>query len=704
MNIPKVHKIFILSIAVAAFIFWAIYRFAPMLPIPGIEIGIVYAMGIVAILLVLFVLTYSLRRRLAKGMPGRLDTWLWAHFYLGLLALFIIALHAEFRFGLNYGTFAAIMLLLVIATGVVVRFYYVRAPSTIAFDQEKVLSQVDEVKKSISDLLVGKSKPFTKIIGSELNTPSPLSSSKGYWQELLSKGEIISDEERNDFEKAVGLLEKKANLESLSISQLRYKPIFQSWLAVHLIVTAGLIAFIPFHVLDDTFRVFQPIASDFGNPQECRACHQRQYDEWIGSMHAYAQVSPVFVAFNDAVKNRGLGPFCVKCHSPIGIEIGEGALTPNKERAPISLMGVQCDTCHIIDRNHGLVSGRFPLSEGRTKYGPFGSGKDGDPKAVRNPFHRSVKADFIQSSEFCGSCHDVTDTKDLRIEEAFTEWKESVYAEKGITCQDCHMRALPGVAGQEKVKGPAAIMYGVDLPERLLSDHSFIGPDNHLIDNFPYPDYPEENARIQRTYLEKKKYLLENCATVEIIAPDKIKPSSKFEVEVKVTNTGAGHGIPTGFTAERQVWIEVIVKDAAGKVLFVSGDLDANKDLRNNHSHAVEAGDVPLDKYLVNFQSKFTRGRPDGTIEEVLNPTRACDIIKNNILPNESKSGYYPITVPPDVEGPLTVDVRLRYRNLPPYLLDFLGVSELKDRLVINDMTTASKNITIDSFKAAKRD
>jgi len=50
------------------------------------------------------------------------------------------------------------------------------------------------------------------------------------------------------------------------------------------------------------------------------------------------------------------------------------------------------------------------------------------------------------------------------------------------------------------------------------------------------------------------------------------------------------------------------------------------------------------------------------------------------------------------------VDVRLRYRNLPPYLLDFLGVSELKDRLVINDMTTASKNITIDSFKAAKRD
>ncbi|MCK5709937.1 MAG: hypothetical protein KAI07_05300, partial [Deltaproteobacteria bacterium] len=229
-----------------------------------------------------------------------------------------------------------------------------------------------------------------------------------------------------------------------------------------------------------------------------------------------------------------------------------------------------------------------------------------------------------------------------------------------------------------------------------LSDHSFIGPDNHLIDDFPYPDNPEENARIQRTYLEKKNYLLQNCAEIEIIAPQEIRASSQFEVEVKVTNTGAGHGIPTGFTAERQVWIEIVVKDAMGRVLFVSGDLDNNKDLRNNHSHAVEAGEVPLDKYLVNFQSKFIRGRPgDGKPEEILLPTLAFRIEKNNIMPFESKSGNYSITVPGDVKGPLFVEARLRYRNLPPYILDILGVSELKGRLVINDMASAKKTISV---------
>ena len=189
---------------------------------------------------------------------------------------------------------------------------------------------------------------------------------------------------------------------------------------------------------------------------------------------------------------------------------------------------------------------------------------------------------------------------------------------------------------------------------------------------------------------------------MEIISPDKVAPSSEFEVEVKVTNTGAGHGIPTGFTAERQVWIEIVVTDANGNLLFVSGDLDSNKDLRNNHSHEVETGKVPLDEWLVNFQSKFIRGGPGGVPEEVLLPTRAFRIEKNNIMPFQSKSGIYPVNVPSDAQGPLNVDVRLRYRNLPPYLLDFLGVGELKDRLVINDMATADKEIEVEPLKTTK--
>lgn len=704
IRISSTHKKFILFTVASGFLLWVVSRWGPMMPVPWMEEGVVYFFGILAVLVILLLLTYSLRKRLARRMPGRLDNWLLAHIYLGILGLFIVGLHAQFRFGWNFSTAGVIFFALVILTGIIGRYFYTVLPSSISSEQKDILSQAGRVTDEIKQLMNEKSRAFQKIIGSELNTPSPLSGKPDYWLELHSRVEIIPEAEREDFRSAVSLLEEKAKLEAESVGQVKYKPLFSSWLTAHLIVTIGLIVMIPLHVLDTTFRVFPPTASDFEGPEQCRQCHQRQYDEWIGSMHAYAQVSPVFVAFNEKVKNMGTGPFCVRCHTPIGIAIGEKGTTPNEQRAPISLMGVQCDVCHRVEKNHGLVSGKFPLYPGRTKYGLFGSGHNGDKKAVMNEFHKSKQGEFLRTSEFCGSCHDVVDAKDLRIEEAFTEWKQSVYAEKGITCQDCHMRALPGKADQEKVMGPAAVMFGVDLPDRPLSDHSFIGPDNHLIDSFPYPDNPEENARIQRNYLEKKKYLLQNCATLEIVAPDFVSAPSDFDIEVKITNTGAGHGIPTGFTAERQVWIEIIVKDGDGNVLFVSGDLDSNKDLRNDHSHAVESGEVPLDKWLVNLQSQFVRGRADGTVEEVLLPTFAFDIVKHNLMPNESKSGYYPVSLPAGVKGPISVDARLRYRNLPPYLLDFLGVGELKSRLVIVDMAGDSKKISLDIPKTALKD
>ena len=700
-SISQMHKRLALFTLVAGFIFWAIYRFAPYLPIPGIEKGTVYLLGIVAVLLILFVMTYSLRKRLVKGIPGRLDNWLWAHIYLGILALFIIALHAEFRFGWDYNTAAVIFLALVIITGVVGRYFFTRFPSSIASEQEKVISQLDEVKKSINELMAGSSRPFQKIIGSELNTPSPLSPTQEYWEELLGKGAILQEEEKEDFRKAVLLLEQKAKLDAQSVSQLKYKPLFRGWLVAHLVVTGGLIVLIPLHILDDSFRAFQPTASDFGSPQECRQCHQRQYDEWIMSMHAYGQVSPVAFELNAKVQedSKGkVGVFCFKCHAPVSIAIGEDAIMPNDKRAPIGVLGVQCDSCHTIGKDHGLVSGDFPLEPGRTKFGPFGAGSNGDSKPVRNSFHKSLDFNYLKTSEFCGSCHDVVTPKGLRVEETFAEWKDSIYAKKGITCQECHMRTIPGKPGQKKVMGPAAIMVGVDLPERLLSNHSMIGVDYHLVDFFPYPDNPAETEGIQREYMQEVYELHKGSAQMKVEAPTSVTTGSEFQVAVHVTNVGAGHHLPSGFTVERQLWIEIIVKDADGKLLFVSGDLDGNYDLRNRCSQEVKLEAAPLDEYLVNFQSEMIRVNPDGIEEDVFLTSQANKFVKKGIPPLETRSVLYPITVPPDAKGPLKVDVRLRFRNLSPLIFDRLGLDEkLKKRLRIIDLATESKSIEVEA-------
>src|SRR5262245_27439779 len=61
------------------------------------------------------------------------------------------------------------------------------------------------------------------------------------------------------------------------------------------------------------------------DPEACQGCHPAAYQEWSGSMHAYASEDPVFRAMNQrAQRETGneLGDFCVKCHAPMAVAAG----------------------------------------------------------------------------------------------------------------------------------------------------------------------------------------------------------------------------------------------------------------------------------------------------------------------------------------------------------------------------------------------
>src|SRR3954452_13466818 len=64
---------------------------------------------------------------------------------------------------------------------------------------------------------------------------------------------------------------------------------------------------------------------DLLEPTACQGCHQDHYDEWAGSMHAYAADDPVFIAMNQRGQretNGSLGTFCVNCHAPMAVRLG----------------------------------------------------------------------------------------------------------------------------------------------------------------------------------------------------------------------------------------------------------------------------------------------------------------------------------------------------------------------------------------------
>ena len=101
---------------------------------------------------------------------------------------------------------------------------------------------------------------------------------------------------------------------------------------------------------------------NFLDANDCKECHPIHYEEWRTSMHAYAQNSPVFVAFNNfVVRGSGgtLGVFCDRCHTPIGVSAGESPILPNDRRTMVSLQSVACITCHSINTRDGQASGFF---------------------------------------------------------------------------------------------------------------------------------------------------------------------------------------------------------------------------------------------------------------------------------------------------------------------------------------------------------
>lgn len=480
------------------------------------------------------------------------------------------------------------------------------------------------------------------------------------------------------------------------------------------------------------------IETDFPSARECAGCHPKQYEEWSRSMHAYAQHSPAFEAFTLTIQERTggtIGTFCTRCHTPLGVSLGESGLVRNVHRSRIAMEGVTCVVCHRMSRPYYKASGRIPVQPGQMlthcEFGPFD-----DPVRFGEQTHDARGSDYIRSADLCGTCHDVTNPQGIRLEEAFSEWQNSPSAKKDISCQLCHMGPVAGIpiARHQRPLGKAATVPGIDpsrLPDRPLSDHTFAGPDYSLLPDTEFPhkldwmyetDYRDTASltpyqrnsltelrvrnRRQLELASARRYeLLINAATIDVTHPDTAGAGDWVHVHVDVTSNVAGHNLPTGFTEERQVWIEVAVTDPFGNVVFASGDQDPNGDLRDEHSHFVEAGDLHSDPFLLNFQSKFValtfRGtersvvipvnrhlapltviRPSTVIAQSFGRPPTFRVAKGSIPPLQTAGRHYPVHLP-DMPGDYAVCVRLNYRHLPPVLLDKIGVPHLKPLLEV---------------------
>lgn len=260
------------------------------------------------------------------------------------------------------------------------------------------------------------------------------------------------------------------------------------------------------------------VENKYPSAATCRTCHPNHYREWSVSPHAYAQISPVFNAMQATITKQtsgANGDFCIRCHTQVGMNLGEPEFEANADRNPTSREGVTCVVCHRLANAYGKISGRFALVTGDLTHPVYGPTGDAELKRVLSmpdvyrvvtnqaAAGRKIHADINRSFQlvqpaFCGACHDVTLPNGFRLEEAFSSFKNSPSAHRGEKCQDCHMGLVPG-----KVSGfanePAAIVGGVPTKPRKRTNHMFIGPDYSIVHHgfFPHNDKAAALATIR---------------------------------------------------------------------------------------------------------------------------------------------------------------------------------------------------------------
>ena len=293
---------------------------------------------------------------------------------------------------------------------------------------------------------------------------------------------------------------------------------------------------------------------DLLEPTACQGCHQDHYEEWAGSMHAYAADDPVFIAMNRRGQREthgALGTFCVNCHAPMAVREGATKDGLNLARLPKKLKGVTCYFCHSVDQVNGTHNNPLHLADDGVMRGgiadPFRSGR----------FHDAAYSSLLdrnraESARACGACHDIVTPHEGAIERTFREWQSSVFSTSGgSTCGQCHMA---------QSTTPRAIAQIPDAPLRRPHSHTFAAIDVAVV---PFPD------------VERQRQLVQSLLDTTLQTALCVEPlGAASRIRVILDNVAAGHSFPSGSAQDRRSWVEIVAY-SGGKVIYSSGVVPA---------------------------------------------------------------------------------------------------------------------------------
>jgi tetratricopeptide (TPR) repeat protein len=421
----------------------------------------------------------------------------------------------------------------------------------------------------------------------------------------------------------------------------------------------------------------------------CAECHEDIAKGWEMSAHRLSSFNNPFYSFSVQETRRvslestgtvAKAQFCGGCHDIVPMVTGKFD-DPHFDivNDPSAHAGLTCTSCHAITRvNSVLGNADFTIAE-PVQY-PFETSDNPVLKEVskqlikaKPAFHRKGFLKPMHSTaEFCGTCHkahmpvEVNDYKWLRGQNHYDSYMQSgipghrvdsfYYPPKAIeNCAACHMpleasddpaaRDFDG-SGVRKVHShffPAAntgLAHAVQLPGEAIEAHRRMLEGAASIDLFGV----RENGEIDGPLV----------APLDAVRPV-LQPGRRYLVEAVVRNRRVGHHLTQGTADSNELWVDVTVK-AGEEVIGRSG---------------ARGPDGQVDPWAF-FVNAYVLTRAGERLDRRNGQDTFVALYNHQIPPGAAAVVHYAITVPEDVEGPLTVEAALRYRKFDTTYLRYV--------------------------------
>jgi tetratricopeptide (TPR) repeat protein len=437
------------------------------------------------------------------------------------------------------------------------------------------------------------------------------------------------------------------------------------------------------------------------NDAYCAECHEDSHHDWSMSAHRFSSFNnpPYLFSVREtrqvSLERDGVlqaSRWCAGCHDPVVFFSGKFD-DPEFDDVndPTSQAGITCTTCHAIT-NVNSVKGNADYTIEEPIHYPFAFSEN---KSLRWVNEQLVKAKpefhkktflkpFHKTAEFCSTCHKVhlppelNAYKWLRGQNHYDAYLLSGVSGHGITsfyyppkaehnCNGCHMPLEPSE------QFAAADFDGTGV--RKAHDHMFPGANigiPHLV------GMPGEAIEKQRAFNEGVMRVdifgVKEGGTISgpLAAPLRpevpaLEPGRSYLIEAIIRTVKMGHLFTQGTADSNEVWLDVTVT-SGGEVIGRSGGLGEDGGV-DPWSHFVNI--YMLDRY----GNRIDRRNAQDIFVPLYNhqiPPGAADVI------------HYELDVPRSIRGPLTVEVKLRYRKFDTiYLKKVYGEDYVNDLPVL---------------------